>query len=65
MEIKKWNKIGNGLIEVEFSDGTRSQYKIDDLDKETMAPQAFTAQVKELYNKDVGAGKDASRGGKR
>ena len=61
MEIVKHKKIDEKLIEVEFSDGTRAQYNVDALVEGPLAPQAFTAQVKDLYKKDTGAGKDRKR----
>jgi hypothetical protein len=63
MKIVKMQKLPGGLIEVEFDTGARAQYREEDLAREKDAkPEDFTAQIREIYRKDTGAGADGSAG---
>ena len=63
MKIVKVNKLANGLVEAEFDNGAKSQYREEDLaEKVDGKPEDFKAQVKEQYGKDKGTGKDAGAG---
>lgn len=64
MEITKMNKLASGLVEVEFSDGTRAQYREEDLAGEMTGtkPEDLKLHVREAYAKDKGLGKDEKGG---
>jgi len=62
MKIVKMNKLAGGLIEVEFDNGTKSQFREEALAEEGKAskPEDFRSQIKEIYSNDLGAGKEQS-----
>jgi hypothetical protein len=62
MQIVKMNKLKNGVVEVEFDDGTKSQFREDKLVNNNIStkPEDFYSQVKEIYSNDIGSGKENS-----
>jgi len=66
MKIDKLENLPGGLVEVTFTDGTRSQYREEDLGEGTVAPspkpEDFRTQIKEKYAQDKGVGQDDGAG---
>lgn len=64
MKILKTNKLADGLVEVEFDNGRKAQYRKEELltDEKDARPEDFRSQVKEHYARDKGTGSDAGAG---
>ena len=61
MKIKKVTSLGNGLLEIEFEDGLRSQ--IPEVEGETEdRPEHYVKTAREIFTKDKGSGKDSAKG---
>lgn len=61
MKIKKVTSLGNGLLEVEFEDGLRSQIPETESEVEDR-PEHHIKAARELFSKDGGVGKDRAKG---
>ena len=62
MKIVNVIDLGNGILEAEFDNGQKAQYRKDDLPTEPDKPEHFLSEVRKAA---LDAGKASSKGGKK
>jgi len=59
MKITKVVDLGNGLAEATFDDGTKAQYRKEDLEGEAVNPTEFKSEVRNIIaTKDTAVAKE-------